>query len=83
MSELRLYSESVLKAIAESGVDGRIELERKLDMVKCNDDLTDEEKAKNIDMLTVALNGGVKNTRFDILEDIKAGLPDDIDKGEY
>jgi hypothetical protein len=82
VAELRLYRESALKALADSGVEGRMELERKLAMVKCNIDLTNEEKVKNIDMINFALNGGVKNTRFDVLKDIQAGLPDDIDKGD-
>ena len=82
MAELRLYSESVLKALADSRHEGRMELESKLAMVKSSKDLTDEEKDKNIDMITFALNGGAKYPNFAVLKDIEAGLPDDIDKGD-
>jgi hypothetical protein len=81
----RLYDEKVLKSLYDSGYEGRENLLSKLESEKTMnvpDDRTQEEKDKNIDMIEFALNGGVRNTRKDILEDIKAGLPDDIDKGE-
>ena len=78
---MRLYDEDVLKALADKGVDGREELERKLSMVKCSEDLSEEEKSANIDLINFALNGGVQFTRKDVHEDIKAGAADISDIG--
>lgn len=63
---MRLYSEVFLK---EQSHD---ELHRKLAMVAVNDDLTLEERGKNIDLINFVLNGCVNNTRVDSHEDIKA-----------
>jgi len=81
MSKLRLYSAADLKVIADKGAEGKLELERKLAMVKTNEDLTQEEKDKNIDLINFALNGGVQHTRMDVLDDIKAGEADISDLG--
>jgi len=81
MGDLRLYDESFLMELANKGQDGKEELERKLAMVKCNEDLTNEEKDENIDRINYALNGGQKFTRKDVEEDIKAGAADTDDMG--
>ena len=81
MAELRLYDADVLKALADKGKDGVAELERKLEMVKQSEDLNNEEKSKNIDLINFALNGGVHFTREDVHEDIKAGSADIDDIG--
>lgn len=38
-----------------------------------------ELKTKNLDEINIAVNGGVKYTNKQVLEDIKAGLPDTSD----
>lgn len=80
---MRLYIAEDLKALFESGAEGCAELQRKLDMVKSNEDLTLEEKDKNIDLINFALNGGVHFSREDVLEDIKAGAADTSDMGGF
>lgn len=72
---MRLYNEADLAECS------KVELERKLAMVKCNDDLTRGEKDANIDLINFALCGGVHHTRQDVLEDIKAGEADIDDIG--
>ena len=42
-----------------------------LSMVKTNEHLTNEEKSANIELIEVALNGGIKHLKADILNDIK------------
>jgi len=78
---LRLHDADALKVLADKGVEGREELERKLAMFKCSSDLTQEEKDKNIDLINFALSGGVQFSRADVHEDIKAGKADTDDIG--
>ena len=40
-----------------------------------------DERDKNIDEVTIALNGGVRYTPKSVMDDIKAGLPDTSDMG--
>ena len=80
----RLYEESYLKALYDKGREGREELEQKLaneKTISVPEDRTEEERTENIRRLEFALNGGVKNTREDVLEDIKAGSADISDMG--
>ena len=74
-NSLRVYDPLYLKSLSHS------ELKEKLDMVKCNDDLTIEEKEKNIDVLNFAITGFVNHTRDDVLRDIEMSSADidDID----
>jgi len=83
MSELRLYDADALKVLADKGAEGKMELERKLEMVKSSEELTDEEKDKNIDLINFALSGGVHFARKDVHEDIKAGKADTEDIGGH
>ena len=54
----------------------KTELKRLVESVQTNDDLTIEEKDKNIDVLNIALKGGVRYTNKEALELIKAVEPD-------
>ena len=72
---MRLYGEEDLVKCSKE------ELERKLEMVQVNEDLTDDEKDANIDLINFALNGGVHFSRKDVLEDIEAGKADTNDIG--
>jgi hypothetical protein len=65
----------------EPVIRSRLDLEKLLAAVECGD-ASIEDKKRSIEEIRVALNGGVRFTRKDILEDIKACLPDDIDKGD-
>lgn len=79
MPKLRLYDQSELVKLKESP-GGIVELERKLSMVKSNEDLTDEEKDKNIEMIHFALTGEV-SVKQSVLDDIEAGQADISDIG--
>lgn len=83
MADLRLYNAHVLKALAEKGAVGKQELERKLEMVRSSDELTNDEKDKNIDLINFALGGGVHFARKDVIEDMKAGKADTDDIGGH
>ena len=54
-------------------------LERLKESVQTSNDLTIEEKDKNIDVLNIALNGGVRYTNKQAMELIEAVLPDTSD----
>jgi len=56
--------------------NSKAELQRKIESVQTNGDLTVEEKDKNIDVLNIALNGGVRHTNKDALDLIKEVEPD-------
>lgn len=55
------------------------ELQRLKENVQTNNDLTLDEKDKNIDVLSIALNGGVKYTNKDALDLIDEVKPDTSD----
>lgn len=74
---MRVYDICTLKECS------KIELEKKLKMVQCNDDLTIKEKDANVDIIKFVLNGCVHNRRDDVLEDIKNGSADIDDIGLY
>ena len=61
----------------------KIELERLVESVQTNNDLTIEEKDKNIDVLNIALNGGVKYTNKEEMNLIKAVELDKSDREGY
>jgi len=54
-------------------------LERKLDMVKCSDELTREEQKQNIAKIEYYLNGKAYFTPSEVMDDIIAGRADDND----
>jgi hypothetical protein len=54
----------------------KIELERLKENVQTHPYLTIEEKDKNIDVINIALNGGVRYANQDALDLIKAVEPD-------
>lgn len=77
---LRLYNQNeLIKLTKQHG--GKDELKRKLAMVQSSEDLTDEEKDKNIEMINYALTGQ-KYTEKQVREDIEAGQADISDMGE-
>ena len=53
----------------------KIELERLKENVQTHPDLTLQEKDKNIDVLNIALNGGVRYANQDALDLIEAVKP--------
>ena len=79
MSGLRLYDQTSLIELKETH-GGISELHRKLSMVKASEDLTDEEKDKNIDMINFALTGEV-SIKQSVIDDIEAGKADTSDIG--
>lgn len=68
--KLRLFNESDLAKCSKAN------LVRKLLMVETSIDLTFEEVKQNRERINFALNGGVHNTRQDVLDDIKASEAD-------
>lgn len=52
------------------------ELKKLVESVQTSNDLTTEEKDKNIDVLNIALNDGVRYTNKEALELIEAVEPD-------
>ncbi len=79
MTELRLYNQNDLIELKDA--DGGVsELKRRLAMVEGSNDLTGEEKDKNIEMIKFALTGEVSVSK-QVLEDIEAGQADTSDMG--
>ena len=59
-------------------------LVQKLNMVKTNPDLTNEEKEYNIDLIEAVINGGsICKKHKQVMEDIEAGSVDISDMGGY
>lgn len=71
---MNLYDQQKLVELSKQ-LGGKDELRKKLDMVKCNDDLSNEEKRLNIEMIEYALTG-TKYTKKQVLDDIEAGQAD-------
>ena len=67
---MRIFSEKVLRKCSKH------DLKIKLDMVKSSNELTCEEQKRNIELIELYLNDGVKYIRQDVAEDIKAGAAD-------
>ena len=72
---MRLYTQNLLEG------KSRDQLISMLDNVKTSIVLTEEEKAANIEILEVKINGGVNSRNDAILRDIEAGMADIDDLG--
>lgn len=75
--ELRVYTPELLKDCS------REELEKKLDMVKTNQDLTQEEIGLNVAEIEFFLNGGVRKPNKKVINDILDGQSDISDMGGF
>ncbi|MDQ1340775.1 MAG: hypothetical protein QG567_1933 [Campylobacterota bacterium] len=67
---MRIYTKEQLHGLSKQA------LQLKLDMVNASIALTREEVIANREVLTLALNNGVRFSIPDVLEDIKAGSAD-------
>jgi len=72
--------EAVLDEFDEPIERSRVDLQNLLYAVECGD-ASFEDKEKNIAEIKVALNGGVRCAREDVIKDIQAGLADISDMG--
>jgi hypothetical protein len=70
---MRIYTKEQLHGLSKQA------LQLKLDMVNTSIALTREEVIANREVLTLALNNGVRFSIPDVLEDIKAGSADIAD----
>jgi len=74
---MRVYTQEDLKDCS------RMNLERKLNMVKTSVDLTEKEIRLNVNEIELALNGGVHCPMSEVIKDIQAGEPDISDIGGH
>jgi len=70
---MRIFTQEDLKDCS------RMNLERKLNMVKTSADLTEKEIHLNVCEIELALNGGVHCPMSEVIKDIQAGEPDTDD----
>lgn len=73
---MRVFTQKDLKNCS------RIDLERKLNMVKGSIDLSRKERDLNVAELEVALNGGVRNHMSKVILEIDASKADAGDIGD-
>jgi len=74
---MRVFTQEDLKDCS------RMNLERKLNMVKTSADLTEKEIHLNVCEIELALNGGVHNPMSEVIKDIQAGESDISDIGGH
>jgi len=74
---MRVFTQEDLKDCS------RMNLERKLNMVKTSADLTEKEIHLNVCEIELALNGGVHNPISGVIKDIEAGEADTNDIGGH